>query len=193
MLYRWREYVPFMSLLQTDVPIQNVITTDPDKAKALENTARAKILDMLADEEMTIGSITEELARRGEEKAETTVRHHVNVLKDAGMVELSRLEDAGGGTTKFYKSNTRVFSYDLPESTEETLSDAELATRGALASLIEDLYSDHEDEIVAAATEMKPCEYCNTQHYEEFILRELVNRALTQLSENGELDTVLDE
>jgi ABC-type amino acid transport substrate-binding protein len=73
------------------------------------------------------------------------------------------------------------------------LSDTELATREALVSLIEDLYSDHEDEIVAAATEMKPCEYCNTQHYEEFILRELVNRALTQLSEDGELDTVLDE
>lgn len=181
-----------MSLLQTDVPIQNVITTDPDKAKALENTARAKILDMLVDEEMTIESITEELARRGEEKAETTVRHHVNVLKDAGMVELSRLEDAGGGTTKFYKSNTRVFSYDLPESAEETLSDAELATREALAPLIEDLYSQHEDEIVAAATEMKPCEYCNTQHYEEFILRELVNRALTQLSEDGDLETILD-
>jgi DNA-binding transcriptional ArsR family regulator len=181
-----------MSLLEADVPVQNVITTDPEKAKALENTARAKILDMLADEEMTIGEITDELARRDEEKAETTVRHHVNVLKDTGMVELSRLEEAGGGTQKFYRSNTRVFSYDLPESAEVTLSDAELATREALASLIENLYSEHGDEIAAAATEMKPCEYCNTQHYEEFILRELVNRALTQLSEDGELDTVLD-
>ncbi len=180
-----------MSLLRTDVPIQNVITTDPNKAKALENTARAKILDMLADEEMTIDEITGELARRGEEKAKTTVRHHVNVLKDAGMVELSRLEDAGGGTQKFYRSNTRVFSYDLPENAEETLSDAELATREALASVITDVYSEHGDEIAAAATEMKPCDYCETQHYEEFILRELMNRTLTDLSEAGELDNLL--
>jgi DNA-binding transcriptional ArsR family regulator len=180
-----------MSLLETEVPIQNVITTDPDKAKALENTARAKILDMLADEEMTIESITAELARRGEEKAETTVRHHVNVLKDAGMVELSRLEDAGGGTTKFYRSNTRVFSYDFPESAEATLSDAELSFQEALASVIADVYSEYGDEIAAAATEMKPCEYCETQHYEEFILRELMNRALTDLSEDDEFNSLL--
>jgi DNA-binding transcriptional ArsR family regulator len=180
-----------MSLLETDVPVQNVITTDPNKAKALENTARAKILDMLADEEMTIEEITDELARRGEEKAKTTVRHHVNVLKDAGMVELSRLEDAGGGTQKFYRSNTRVFSYDLPETAEETLSDAELSVREALAPVIADVYSEHKDEIATAATEMKPCDYCETQHYEEFILRELLNRALTALSEEDELDSLL--
>jgi len=96
-------------------PIREVVTTDPEKAKALENDVRAKILDMLADEEMTIEGIHKELQRRGEDKAETTVRHHVNVLKDAGMVEIARLEEAaGGGTRKYYKSNTRVFSYDLP-------------------------------------------------------------------------------
>ena len=178
-----------MSLLETDVPIQNVVTTDPEKAKAVENTVRAKILDMLADEEMTIESITDELARRGDEKAETTVRHHVNVLEDAGMVELARLEDAGGGTTKFYKSNTRVFSYDLSEDAEVILNDVELTTQEMMKSVIEQLYTEHGDEIEAAADEMKPCEYCATQHYEEFILRELVNRALTSVSEDGELDT----
>jgi DNA-binding transcriptional ArsR family regulator len=180
-----------MSLLQTDVPIRDVITTDPEKAKALENNVRAKILDMLAEDEMSIEGITDELARRGEEKAKTTVRHHVNVLKDAGMVELSRLEDAGGGTQKFYRSNTRVFSYDLPESAETTLNDVELSFREELASLIAHLYDEHGDEIAAVATEMKPCEYCETQHYEEFILRELMNRALTDLSEDGELDELL--
>lgn len=180
-----------MSLLETDVPIQNVITTDPDRAKALENTARAKILDMLADEELTIEEITEELARRGDEKATTTVRHHVNVLKDADMIELSRLEDAGGGTQKFYRSNTRVFSYDLPESADETLSNAAQSFQKELASVIAEIYSEHGDEIAATATEMKPCEYCETQHYEEFILRELLNNALTDLSEADELDALL--
>jgi DNA-binding transcriptional ArsR family regulator len=177
-----------MSLLETEVPITDVITTNPEKAKALENDVRAKILDMLADEEMSIGEIDAELERRGEEKAETTIRHHVNVLKDAGMVELARLEEAGGGTTKFYRSNTRVFSYDLSEDADELLSNAELTTHEVMVSAIERLYAEHGDDIEAAANEMKPCEYCETQHYEEFILRELVNRALTNLSENGELD-----
>ena len=177
-----------MSLLETEVPITDVITTNPEKAKALENDVRAKILDMLADEEMSIEEIDAELERRGEEKAETTVRHHVNVLKDAGMVELARLEEAGGGTTKFYKSNTRVFSYDLPENAEATLGDAERTTREAMTGLIEELYAEHGEAIEAAATEMKPCAYCETQHYEEFVLRELANRALTGISEDGSLD-----
>lgn len=181
-----------MSLLETEVPIRDVITTDPEKAKALENDVRAKILDMLAEEELTIEEIHAELERRGEDKAETTVRHHVNVLKDADMVELARLEEAGGATQKYYKSNTRVFSYDLPENADEQLDDAMADTRDKLVDLLEYLFEEHGDEIESIALEMKPCEYCATQHYEEFIVRELVNRALTDLSEDGELAALIE-
>lgn len=181
-----------MSLFTADVTVENVITTDPTKAKAVENDFRAKILDMLADDEMTIGEIHEELERRGEEKAETTVRHHVNILRDAGMVEISRLEEAGGGTQKYYRSNTRVFSYELPEETETILANAAEETRSEVESLIEGLSVNHGDEIRAVTEEMKPCEYCSTQHYQEYILRELFERTLTDLSEDGELDELLD-
>lgn len=181
-----------MSLLKTEVPIRDVITTDPEKAKALENDVRAKILDMLAEQEMTIEEIHAELDRRGETKAETTVRHHVNVLKDADMVELARLEEAGGATQKYYKSNTRVFSYDLPEDADQRLDEAMGTTRDELVDLLEQLFETHGDEIEAVAREMKPCEYCATQHYEEFIVRELVNRGLTDLSETGELADLLE-
>ena len=40
---------------------------------------------------------------------------------------------------------------------------------------------------------MKPCECCDTEHYEEFILRELVSRSRTELSEDGTLDELLAE
>ena len=178
-----------MALLETDVPIREVVTTDLEKAKALENDLRAKIIDMLADEAMTIEGIHDELERRGEDKAETTVRHHVNVLEDADMVEIARLEEAGGGTRKYYKSNTRVFSYDLPEDSEQTLSAAQEHTIEELSTLLESLYETHGDDIELVAEEMKPCEYCATQYYEEFVTRELLNRALIELAE----DAVLDE
>lgn len=177
-----------MSLLETEVPIRDVITTKPEKAKALENDIRAKILDMLANREMTIEEINTELQRRGDDKAETTVRHHVNVLKDARMVELARLEEAGGATQKYYKSNTRVFSYELPGDAESTLADASSFARTELAALINKLIDEHGETVEAVAREMQPCEYCSTQHYEEFIVRELMNRALTDLSEDDELD-----
>jgi DNA-binding transcriptional ArsR family regulator len=177
-----------MALFESDVSIREVVTTAPEKAQTLDNDVRAKVLDMLADEEMTVGEIHDELRRRGEEKAETTVRHHVNVLKDAGMVEIARLEEAGGGTRKYYKSNTRVFSYDLPEGSEEALAGAQAAATEELGTLVASLYADHGEEIEAVAREMKPCEYCEIQRYEEFILRELLDRALIELSEDGTLD-----
>lgn len=180
-----------MALLESDVPIREILTTDPEKAKALENDARAKILDMLADEEMTIEAIHAELERRGTEKAETTVRHHVNVLKDVGMVEIARLEEAGGGTRKYYRSNTRIFSYELPEGSDETLAAAQESTTEELTGVVKALFAEHGDEVEEVAREIKPCEYCETQHYEEFLLRELLNRALIEMSENGALDDLL--
>ncbi|MFB6281578.1 MAG: helix-turn-helix domain-containing protein [Haloferacaceae archaeon] len=177
-----------MALLDSDVPIREVVTTDPERAKALENDVRAKVLDMLADEAMTVEGIRAELRRRGEDKAETTVRHHVNVLREVGMVEIARLEEAGGGTRKYYRSNTRVFSYDLPEGADETLAGARATAAGEVESLVGALYREHGDEIEAVAREMTPCEYCETQHYEEFVVRELIDRALLDASESGRLD-----
>ena len=177
-----------MALLESDVPIREVVTTDPERAKALENDVRAKILDALATEEMTIEGIHEELERRGEKKAETTVRHHVNVLREAGMVEIARLEEAGGGTLKHYKSNTRVLSYKLPEAADETLAPAQETATAELEALIETLYAEHSKEIESVANEVKPCEDCETQHFEEFVVRKLLDDALLALGETGSFD-----
>ena len=43
-------------------------------------------------------------------------------------------------------------------------------------------------KIEAVARGTKPCEYCETQHYEEFVLRELLDRALIELGETGALE-----
>jgi len=177
-----------MSLFESEVPVREVVTTDPERVHALDNEVRAKIVDMLATEEMAVEAVHAELAERGEEKAETTVRHHLDVLQDAGLVELSRLEEVGGGTRKYYRSNTRVFAYDLPEGADERLADAATVTRAGLSALLDSLAENHGDTISEVAAEMVPCEFCDTQHYEEFIVRELVNRALTDVAESGDLD-----
>lgn len=181
-----------MSLYTKDVSIENVISANPAQAKALENDLRAKILDMLAHEEMTIEEIHTELNRRGEDKAETTVRHHVNVLKDAGMVEITRLTEAQGGTLKYYRSNTRVFSHELPDTAGETFEEMSNTTRDDLSTVVETLFAKHGDEIKAIADEIKPCEYCSRKHHEEYIIHELLNQTLTDLIEDGDLDDYFD-
>ena len=78
----------------------------------------------------------------------------------------------------------------LPEDAEQTLAGAQETATAELAGLVETLYGEHGDEIEAVARDMKPCEYCATQHYEEFVLRELLNRALIDLTENGTVESV---
>jgi len=41
------------------------------------------------------------------------------------------------------------------------------------------------------ARDTKPCPYCETQHYEEFVVRELLDRSLTEPGETGRLDDIL--
>lgn len=41
-------------------------------------------------------------------------------------------------------------------------------TTEELAALIGTLAEEHDDDIETVAKEMKPCEYSETQHYEEF-------------------------
>lgn len=73
------------------------------------------------------------------------------------------------------------------------LADTADSAREELHSLVERSYGERGEAIQAVAEEMKPCEYCSTHHYEECILHELLDRALTELSEEGELDGVLDQ
>ena len=86
------------------------------------------------------------------------------------------------------KSNTRVFSYELPKSAEEKLAPAMDTTRSELGAVIHWLFEEHGEEIESVARETQPCEYCETQRYGEFVVRELINRGLTDLSEDGEFD-----
>jgi len=119
----------------------------------------------------------------------------VNVLKDAGMVEIARLEEAG------WRRHPEVLQIEYADvllrpprgQRPDTQRGAGTHNRGAANTTRESLYETHGDDIELVAEEMKPCEYCGTQHYEEFIIRELLNRALLELGETGDLDDVLSQ
>jgi hypothetical protein len=59
------------------------------------------------------------------------------------VVEISRLGEAGGGTRKYYRSNTRAFSDDIPEESPETLAGVQFTATDELETLVETMYADH--------------------------------------------------
>ena len=53
------------------------------------------------EEELSVGALQRERAVCDVERAETTVRHHLYVLQDVGLVERLGLEEAGSGMRKY--------------------------------------------------------------------------------------------
>ena len=157
--------------------LTDIVVRDTDVSDAVDEPLRAMILDMLADEAMTAGTVHEELDHRGIERTENTVRHHINALRDAGLVEVVRYEEGRGGTKKYYGANTIVLSYSVPPGAEETVDEMVAAIQPEVAAIVEDLAETYGEELDAVTGEMAPCEHCRTQKYEIYLLLTVLRRA----------------
>lgn len=169
-----------MSTFETDVPLEDVLVTTPVAAEAVGNDLRATMLNLLADEERSVAALRDALADAGEERAETTVRHHLAVLREAGLVERSRLEEVGGGMRKYYRATARVLPYEFPEGADE-LADAATVTRAGLSALLDSLAANHADAIASVAADLDGGP-ADPDRRREFVVRTLVSRALTDLA-----------
>ncbi len=181
-----------MSFAERDVEIERELALDPETAAAVGNDLRARLLALLAEESGTIESLAADLRAAGEERAEPTVRHHVRILEDAGLVEVARLESVGGGTRKHYRANTRLLPYSLPEGASGELSAARATTRRGAKALVDAVLENHGAEIRAVADELEGVEIEGADGERErvaFVLRELVDRALTDLAEDGRFES----
>ena len=176
-----------MSLTERDVAIDRVLAIDPETAAAVGNDLRARILELLARDSGTIESLTADLSAAGEARAEPTVRHHVRKLESAGLVEVARLESVGGGTLKHYRANTRLLPYALPDEAATDLERANSAARRGTEALVSAVLENYGETIkrVAADLERTTDGAGDDSERVAFVVRELVNRALTELENEG--------
>ena len=188
-----------MSFAERDVEIERELALDPETAAAVGNDLRARILALLAGEPGTIESLTADLRAVGEERAEPTVRHHVRKLESAGLVEVSRLESVGGGTRKHYRANTRLLPYSLPEGATGELSAARATTRRGAKALVDAVLENHGGEIRAVADRLDlERDETGTEGADDerervaFVLRTLVDRALTDIAADGRFEEAGD-
>jgi DNA-binding transcriptional ArsR family regulator len=180
-----------MSFVDRDVEIERELALDPETAAAVGNELRARILALLAEESGTIESLAADLRAAGEERAEPTVRHHVRALEEAGLVEVERLESVGGGTRKHYRATVRLLPYSLPVGTIEELSAARATTRRGAKALVDAVLENHGPAIRAVAADLDgvDAEGATERERVAFVLRELVDRALTDLARAGRFET----
>ncbi|WP_254763904.1 ArsR/SmtB family transcription factor [Natrinema marinum] len=163
-----------------EIQLQDIAIQDADVSSAVDEPVRAMILDMLADEPMTAGDVDAELTSRGFDRTENTIRHHINTLRDAGLVDVVRYEEGRGGTTKYYGATTMLLSYTLPESGDDDLEELVEAATPKVEALLETLTDEHGDAIDALVAEMEPCAHCRTQKYETYVLLTVLRRAFAR-------------
>ena len=169
-----------MTPTAADGRLADIAVRDPAVSAAVDEPMRAMILDVLAESAMTAAEVYEALQTRGVDRTENTIRHHINELRDAGLVDVVRFEEGRGGTTKYYRANTIVLSYSLPEGRDDVVSEMVETAKPGIEDAIEALETDFADEIDALAAEMGPCEHCQTQKYETYILLTVLRRAFVQ-------------
>ena len=173
------------TLLQKELKINKTLTTNADQAKALDDTARIKILQILYHKQLPTEQIVDELNKMGYKKATTTIRHHIDVLKNAGLIEIVKMEEVRGAVLKYYGTSVRLMGNKLPANFETEFSKMITETSVKLEKVMKNI-----SENVGSKIKKKSSKNVSTEsNYEEHIMMEIVNRAMAKVFENN--NTVL--
>ena len=169
------------TLLQKEIKINRIVTTNVEQAKALDDSARIKILQILYHKQFSAEQIAEELHKIGYNKATTTIRHHLDVLKRAGLVEIVKMEEIRGAVMKFYGTSIKLLGYDIPANFDsvysKTITDASITMQKMIKNIVQNNMSKLKKKNVEKRTSAE-------QNYDQYLLIEIVNRALTKVLEN---------
>ncbi|MDH2907645.1 MAG: winged helix-turn-helix domain-containing protein [Candidatus Nitrosotalea sp.] len=169
------------TLLQKELKISKILSTNADQAKALDDTARIKILQILYHKQFATEQIVEELNKIGYKKATTTIRHHLDVLKNAGLIEIVKMEEVRGAVMKYYGTSVRVMGTKLPANFETEFSKTIADTSVRLEKVIKNIAENTGSKIKKKNSKNATAE----SNYEEQIVMEIVNRAMTRVFENN--------
>lgn len=168
------------TLLQKEIKVNRILITNIGQAKALDDVARIKILQSLYHNELSAEQITGKLHKTGYKKATTTIRHHLEVLKNAGLVEVVKMEESRGAVTKYYGTSVKLLGYEIPPNFDsdysKTITDASMK----IEKIINNITQKNLPKI-----KKKNSENHNESHYDQYVLMEIVNRAVTNIFENN--------
>lgn len=154
-------------LLQKDIKPRRVTTLNHTIARGLSDPARMRILELLSHKPMNAEEIAKSLGNGGVKKATTTIRHHLDLLKEAGLIEAARIIEVRGAVTKYYSATIRVFDCQPPADLDGKSSRLIEDVSGKLFKILKSLY---EDKRFLALDKDAKCR--------EFLALEIVNGAL---------------
>ena len=159
-------------LMEKVIDIDRIISGNYEMFKALDDPVRGKIVQLLNKKELNVDQITRRLKKFGYKKAVTTIRHHIEILKDSGLIEITKIEETRGAITKYYGSSTKLLDFSLPSDFDENYSKIISKTSLKLAKVIGPISKNF--------SKTRKIQQIN---YNNFIIMEIINRSMTNLLE----------
>ncbi|GIU72090.1 MAG: hypothetical protein KatS3mg003_1569 [Candidatus Nitrosocaldaceae archaeon] len=147
-----------------------IVTLGIDECKALGDPIRAMIINILSHKILTVDDIVNELTKHNYKKSVPTIRHHIDVLKNAGLIDIAYTKEKRGTLEKYYKSNIHFLGFNARKIDASNIDDISRKLL-KIINVIEKRYIEDSND---------SCEYCNTDHSKEYIIAELINQALTK-------------
>lgn len=169
-------------MFQKDVRIKRVTTLGYPATQALNDPIRIRILEILSHKQMSAEEIVRALGSSGYKKATTTIRHHLDTLKSAGLIEATKMVEVRGAVMKYYAPTLRAFSYDAPdlEKHAKLIDDTGTRILRVLKGVLED------KKFAAAFAGKDACSQCKGDHYREYAALEILNTALARTMDRKE-------
>ena len=174
-------------LFENEVKLKGVTTLGHQSAHALNDPIRIKILEILSHKQMTTEDMSKILRRTGHKKSMTTIRHHLDTLKSAGLIEVTKMVEVRGAVRKYYMPTLRAFSYNVPnlEKQSKLIEDASSRLVKVLKSIFED------EEFITETNGKDTCKFCRGDHYKEYVAFEILNTALAKTLQSKEYAIII--
>ena len=160
------------TLMEKEIMIDRIMLANYEVFKALDDPIRGKIVELLYKKQLNVEQITRRLKKFGYKKAVTTIRHHVEILKDSNMIEIAKIEESRGAITKYYSSSTKLLDFILPSDFLKNYSKIISKTALKLDKVI--------GPILKIFSKTRKKQQIN---YNNYITMEIINRAMTNILE----------
>ena len=159
-------------LMEKEIRIDKTIAVNNDESRALARPTRGKIVELLNKKQLNVEQIRRRLKKLGYKKSVTTIRHHIEILKDSGLIEITKIEESQGTITKYYGSSTKLLDFMLPSDFDENYSKTISKTTLKLDKVI--------GPILKNFSKTRKIQQIN---YNKYIIMEIMNRSITNLLE----------
>ena len=159
-------------LMEKEITINKVIAANYERFSAIEDPIRGKILQLLYKKQLNVDQITRKLKKLGHKKAITTIRHHIEILKDSGLIEITKIEESRGEITKYYSSSTKLLDFTIPDDFDINYSKTIERTSSKISKIINSISKNF--------PKTRKVNQINHNHY---IIIEILNRSIANVLE----------